>query len=176
MALGEINGEYIPDETREEDRDIVLIKRERHISRRNPEKRQPLCIQKTESFCSDITDSFHDFLELRTGISPENLPNREKTSPFFYIALGDERKEILKNLGFTQRLKKDSLLLIFDLPEILTTLSSKEDVVAYKKLKQKVWEMSNYYKQREGLKFKRLNPINKHETGKYHYIWEVLLK
>lgn len=174
--MREIKGEYIPDEAREEERDIVLIKKEKHISRRKEAKGETLCIQITESFCSDITDSFQDFFKSGTDISPENLPNREETSPFFYIALGDERKEILKVLGLTKHLKKDSLLLVFDLPEILISPPSKEYVTAYKELKRKVWEIKDYYKQEEGLKLRRLNPINKHEAGKYHYIWEALLK
>lgn len=197
----EIGEDWLPEEIWgeeddiEEIRDIIWIRREKNYlaGATEPNNRQQTTIQKTESFCEDVTNSYNSFFELRTNTPATTLSQKEIMQPYFYIAFNSEREKILRKLNMNQSLKKNSLILIFKLPPFLTSQISEEELpllqgltnnrkecweewdFIYKTLRGNLWNILHKHEQKQNLKFRRINNVKEHDPKNYYYIWEVSL-
>ncbi len=166
------------------------------------EKKQD-CLEKTKSFCTELTTEFENtFLFLLNEYSNNRreipasikhyIEEKNFNLPSFLIADAEASKDILTGFNFFDSyIKKENLLLVFQLPKPLAQFWWKGGAYSwgdnsvdiqdtaiewghfYRELMPVVWENQGYYENEIGLNFYRINDIGQHSPNNYYYIWEV---
>ncbi len=160
-----------------------------------------LCIQKAIEFSEEVYEDFQ--IEFVNRLNAESkrkkisfsddtidyIIDNDYLKPKFDLITNKQRGRILERLSFERQHIGDSVILIFELPEIL--LGSQDDkdipqdIIAFrnkagkewenlrKALIQSVWWNIRKYNNGGEVLFKRLNQKKEHDPGKYYYVWKI---
>ena len=190
-------------------RDIQLTRKERKLYKQGQRLLEPNeeCIKTAEELCQDISDDFQlQFLQIW---NPENkersiyfsddsvdyMLNNDFLIPHFKLITGNKRGKIVEKMELKHpyRYIGDSVILIFELPEILTTPTKDDESIPeeirnfqreggkgmkdlQEALIQIIWENITKYHEKGQVLFQRLNLKKQHKKGKFYYVWKVRRK
>ena len=191
------------------ERDIPLTRKERNLYKQGQRLLEPNkeCIKTAEKLCQDISYDFQlQFLQIW---NPENkersiyfsddsvdyMLNNDFLIPHFKLITDNKRGRIVEKMKLKNpyRYIGDSVILIFELPKILTTPTKDDESIPeeirnfqreggkgmkdlQEALIQIIWENITNYHEKGQVLFQRLNLKKQHKKGKFYYVWKVRRK
>lgn len=171
------------------------------LSERNLEHDLRLCLEKIRTFCNELSDDFQRiFTSLLEEYQKEHqmpqkvfdyIREKELLSPSFTTAVGEPAQMLLEKYNLPREIKKEQILLVFQLPKPLAQFWWKggddswgeegqrvggmviEWGHFYRELMPLVWQAQGRHENENGLDFERVNGLGQHDPKEYYYVWKV---